>query len=136
MQVKIVDWNSRDDIFFVRHCVFSLEQGIDTSLDFDGQDLEAVHAVVYAQNQPVATGRMLQDGHIGRVAVLDSYRGKGLGATTVNALVQQAKKQQFAKVYLGAQLHALDFYYKLGFSPFGERYFEAGIEHQSMQLVL
>ncbi|GEM79638.1 GNAT family N-acetyltransferase [Vibrio superstes] len=136
MRVEIVDWQSKDEIFLVRNTVFTAEQGIDTNLDFDGQDDGAVHALVYEKDEPIATGRMLEDGHIGRIAVLISHRGKGLGASIMKALVDEARLRNFARVYLGAQVHALDFYQKLGFEPIGERYEEVGIEHQTMQLSL
>ncbi|GEA59804.1 GNAT family N-acetyltransferase [Vibrio comitans] len=136
MRVEIVDWQSKDEIFLVRNTVFTAEQGIDTNLDFDGQDEQSVHALVYDNDEPVATGRMLGDGHIGRIAVLISQRGKGLGTTIMKALVNEARRRNFARVYLGAQVHALDFYEKLGFESIGERYDEVGIEHQTMQLSL
>ena len=136
MRVEIVDWQSKDEIFLVRNTVFTAEQGIDTNLDFDGQDEQAVHALVYDNDDPVATGRMLEDGHIGRIAVLISHRGKGLGTAIMEALVNEARRRNFARVYLGAQVHALDFYEKLGFESIGERYDEVGIEHQTMQLSL
>ncbi|MEZ8965122.1 GNAT family N-acetyltransferase [Vibrio breoganii] len=136
MRVEIVDWQSKDEIFFVRNTVFTAEQGIDTNLDFDGLDEEAVHALVYDNDEPIATGRMLEDGHIGRIAVLISHRGKGLGTSIMEALVDEARLRSFSRVYLGAQVHALDFYQKLGFEPIGERYEEVGIEHQTMQLSL
>ncbi|MEZ9419372.1 GNAT family N-acetyltransferase [Vibrio breoganii] len=136
MRVEIVDWQSKDEIFLVRNTVFTAEQGIDTNLDFDGLDEEAVHALVYDNDEPIATGRMLEDGHIGRIAVLISHRGKGLGTSIMEALVDEARLRSFSRVYLGAQVHALDFYQKLGFEPIGERYEEVSIEHQTMQLSL
>ncbi|MEZ9905248.1 GNAT family N-acetyltransferase [Vibrio breoganii] len=136
MRVEIVDWQSKDEIFLVRNTVFTAEQGIDTNLDFDGLDEEAVHALVYDNDEPIATGGMLEDGHIGRIAVLISHRGKGIGTSIMKALVDEARLRSFARVYLGAQVHALDFYQKLGFEPIGERYEEVSIEHQTMQLSL
>ncbi|MEZ9783275.1 GNAT family N-acetyltransferase [Vibrio breoganii] len=136
MRVEIVDWQSKDEIFLVRNTVFTAEQGIETNLDFDGLDEEAVHALVYDNDEPIATGRMLEDGHIGRIAVLISHRGKGLGTSIMEALVDEARLRSFSRVYLGSQVHALDFYQKLGFEPIGERYEEVGIEHQTMQLSL
>jgi predicted GNAT family N-acyltransferase len=36
------------------------------------------------------------------------------------------------KVYLNAQLHARAFYERLGFSPYGDVFLEANIEHIGM----
>lgn len=117
----------------IRSEVFTNEQQIDHDLDFDGQDRNAVHVLVALSETFVGTGRMLGDGHIGRLAVLREYRGRGLGARAVVALVQEAKKKGLRRVYLGAQKPAIGFYRKLGFSEYGEPYTEANIEHVPME---
>ena len=64
----------------IRSSVFTEEQHINPDLDFDGQDRDAVHVLIIFNEKYVGTGRMLSDGHIGRLAVLKEYRGQGLGA--------------------------------------------------------
>ena len=76
---------------------------------------------------------MLSDGHIGRLAVLKEYRGQGLGAQALLALVAEADRIGLDRVYLGAQKHAVGFYERLGFSVYGEPYMEVGIEHVHME---
>lgn len=117
----------------IRNTVFTAEQYIDEKLDFDGQDPDAVHVLVACQGTYVGTGRMLSDGHIGRLAVLKAYRGRGLGAKVLLALVQQAKKMGLKRVYLGAQKHAIGFYERSGFAVYGEPYTEVNIEHVHME---
>ncbi len=117
----------------VRNAVFTHEQHIDEEMDFDGQDGDAVHVLVVCEGKYVGTGRMLNDGHIGRLAVLREYRGRGLGAKVVLALVKEAKDIGVKRVYLGAQKHAVGFYEKLGFSVYGEPYTEVNIEHIHME---
>ncbi|MDV7104317.1 GNAT family N-acetyltransferase [Vibrio sp. TH_r3] len=117
----------------IRHSVFTLEQKVDSTLDFDGLDSFATHALIYDSETPVATGRLLDDGHIGRVAVLSSHRGLGYGKQVISALERYAVENHYPRLYLGAQLHAESFYAQLGFSCFGEQYTEANIEHISMQ---
>ncbi|GAM63091.1 GNAT family acetyltransferase yjcF [Vibrio ishigakensis] len=78
--------------------MFSEEQGIDSALDFDGQDKDAMHALVIAEGKPVGTGRVLSDGHIGRVCVLKSHRGLGLGRDITKALVESAREQKLSRV--------------------------------------
>ena len=117
----------------IRNTVFSQEQKIDASADFDGQDDKAIHALIEMDGKYVGTGRMLMDGHIGRLAVLKLARGKGVGRQLILALMAEAKKQGIKRVYLGAQKHAVVFYQKLGFSQYGEPYEEAGIEHLHME---
>ncbi len=117
----------------IRNTVFTGEQRVDEALDFDGQDPDAVHVLVACEGEYVGTGRMLSDGHIGRLAVLEEHRGRGCGRRAVLALVQEAEKAGLRKTFLGAQKHAVGFYEKLGFSVFGEPYTEANIEHIHME---
>ncbi|WPC75498.1 GNAT family N-acetyltransferase [Vibrio porteresiae] len=117
----------------IRDEVFIQEQGIDPTLEFDGCDADALHALITIDGQPVATGRLLNDGHIGRIAVLAAYRGQGVGAQVVRSLIKEAELQGYARVYLGAQVHAVDFYRKLGFVSFGDEFVEAGIPHLAME---
>ncbi|GAM68324.1 GNAT family acetyltransferase yjcF [Vibrio sp. JCM 19236] len=120
IQIEVVDWSREADIRRVRNTVFSEEQGIDSALDFDGQDKDAMHALVIAEGKPVGTGRVLSDGHIGRVCVLKSHRGLGLGRDITKALVESAGEQKLSRVYLNSQAHAIDFYKELGFETHGE----------------
>ena len=117
----------------IRNEVFTMEQGIDANLDLDGQDRDAVHALVISDGKYVGTGRMLADGHIGRLAVHSEYRGRGLGAKAVLALVEEAENTGIKRVYLGAQKYAVGFYEKLGFTVYGAPYIEVNIEHVHME---
>ena len=117
----------------IRNAVFTHEQGIDEAIDFDGQDSAALHVLVRASGRYVGTGRMLSDGHIGRLAVLAEHRGRGLGALAVSALMDEAKRRGMHRVYLGSQRQAVGFYRKLGFCDSGEPFMEAGIEHLEME---
>ena len=121
------------EIRSIRNNVFTTEQQIDENLDFDGQDRDAIHVLVSRQGRYVGTGRMLADGHIGRLAVLKEFRGQGLGAEAVRALVKEAENRGMDRVYLESQTHAIGFYEKLGFSTYGEPYVEANIEHVHME---
>ena len=117
----------------IRNTVFTGEENIDEHADFDGQDTDAIHVLIEMDGQFVGTGRMLMDGHIGRLAVLRSARGRGFGKKLMDALIDQAKKQNINRVYLGAQKHAVGFYKKIGFSEYGDSYEEVGITHVHME---
>ena len=131
----IVEFDNRcaPEIRRIRNAVFTREQGIDESIDFDGQDGTAAHVLVRHAGVFAATGRMLPDGHIGRLAVLSEYRLQGLGSKALLALVEYARAGGLERVYLGAQDHAVGFYEKMGFIPYGEPHIEAGIQHIHMQ---
>jgi predicted GNAT family N-acyltransferase len=121
------------EIRTIRNHVFTTEQRVDEEIDFDGQDPDAFHVLVACEGRFVGTGRMLSDGHIGRLAVLKEYRGRGLGARAVQALVEEARRSGLSRVYLGSQTHAIGFYQRLGFSVYGEPFIEANMEHIHME---
>ncbi|MGB5856353.1 MAG: GNAT family N-acetyltransferase [Oceanisphaera sp.] len=117
----------------IREAVFMQEQGVSPELEFDGLDAYAMHVLAVVDGEYVGTGRMQDDGHIGRIAILQNYRGLGLGAKIVQKLVAEAVRLGYPRVYLGAQTHAVDFYAKLGFTPYGDEFMDAGIPHMSME---
>jgi len=120
----------------IRESVFINEQGISPEIEFDGLDDSAVHALVSINGKSVGTGRILEDGHIGRIAILSGFREQGLGSKIVLSLIDEAIKNSYERVYLGSQKQAINFYTKLGFTPFGEEFMEAGIVHLSMEKLL
>ncbi|WP_305818674.1 GNAT family N-acetyltransferase [Photobacterium leiognathi] len=138
VEIKIVAFDDahRGLSRIVREQVFIQEQQIDPEIEFDNLDSEAVHVLVMDGEQPLGTGRILADGHIGRIAIMKSARGQGLGAKVVQALVEYAQQQGYPRVDLGAQTHAVDFYRKLGFMPYGDEFMEANIPHQAMEQML
>ena len=81
---------------------------------------------------PIGTGRLLQDAHIGRLAVLKEWRGKGVGGALLDMLLVIANKMGYDEVKLHAQTRVLDFYTGRGFEAQGEEFMEAGIPHVLM----
>jgi predicted GNAT family N-acyltransferase len=137
MHFDVVSFAAHEDaIRYIRHTVFTVEQGVDTALDFDGLDDKAIQVLCTDQGLPVGTGRMLNDGHIGRVAVLRECRDKGVGAGLIKTLIETARARRFWEVYLYAQVTAVPFYEKLGFEATGDNFTEAGILHTPMSLGL
>lgn len=122
------------EIRVIRTAVFSEEQGIDPAIDFDGNDAQCLHVIAKsATGSTVGTARMFADGHIGRMAVLQAYRGQGIGRAMLETLVSAAARRGLKQVYLNSQVHAVGFYEALGFEKGGEPFMEAGIEHIRMQ---
>jgi predicted GNAT family N-acyltransferase len=70
------------------------------------------------------------------MAVLAGYRGRRIGRQLLDALIGDARARGFTRVALNAQDHAVAFYAKAGFTPFGETLVECDILHQPMELVL
>ena len=120
----------------VRFAVFVQEQGVPADLEMDDMDAKCLHALAYSDGHAIATGRLLPDGHIGRMAVLKEWRGRGAGRAILRRLVDAARERGDREVLLSSQVHAIGFYRAEGFAPEGAVYEEAGIPHQAMRLVL
>ncbi len=120
----------------VRKAVFVEEQGIAIDDEWDEMDTLSVHCVAYRAGHPVGTGRLLPDARIGRMAVLASARGEGVGAAILEALITHARDRGERRLLLHAQRPAVGFYAKRGFEAVGEPFDEVGIEHLTMQLAL
>jgi predicted GNAT family N-acyltransferase len=83
-------------------------------------------------NEPLGTGRLLPDGHIGRMAVLAAWRGKGVGTALLYHLLEAARQRGMSQLALNAQTSAVPFYRRFGFIPEGGEFVEAGIPHVRM----
>jgi len=138
IRIAVMDWNSaRAAASPVRMRVFVEEQRVPAEIELDEHDTASIHALAYdAQGAAIATGRLLPDGHIGRMAVLKEWRGKGVGSGILARLIDCARERGDRAVQLSAQTHALAFYRRHGFVEEGEVYLEAGIKHQQMRLPL
>jgi len=82
---------------------------------------------------PIGTARLTPEHRIGRMAVLSAWCGRGVGDALLSALLEEARRRQWPTVSLHAQVAAEGFYARHGFLPEGERFIEAGIEHQGMR---
>ncbi len=129
----ICDYESNiKEICAIRYNVFVEEQKVPEELEIDGLDDKAKHVLAFVDSVQIGTGRILSDGHIGRVAVLKDYRGLGIGKLIMKDLIKWAQNMNLEKVWLSSQWHAHSFYLDLGFVCVGEIYIEAGIDHIKM----
>jgi len=121
----------------LRFAVFVGEQNVPSGIELDDKDAECIHALAYDDaGRAIGTGRLLPDGHIGRMAVIKEWRRQGIGAKLLEALIAEAGKRGHAEVVLSAQLQAAEFYRSHGFVAEGKVYEEAGILHQKMRKAL
>lgn len=138
VHVIAVTWQSHEAALRqIRQIVFVKEQGIPEDLEFDDADLSAHHVLALnSAGLALGCGRLLDNGLIGRVAVMTDARGRGLGTSLMNALVDTAQNLKLSSVSLHAQEDAQPFYKKLDFIPTGSTFMEAGIKHVSMTRAL
>ncbi len=136
-RIEILSWEKARALAApIRFTVFVEEQGVPRDIELDDMDPVCVHAVGFFEDKPIATGRLLPDGHIGRMAVLKEWRGRGIGSRMLRALVEAARRRGDREVALSAQVHAVPFYRAHGFVEEGGEYLEAGIRHQAMRRML
>ena len=134
-RIELTSWDeARAKASPIRFTVFVEEQRVPIEIEWDDQDAKSLHALAYsAAGEAIATGRLLPDGHIGRMAVLREWRGKGVGGAILERLIGVARERGDPEIELFAQTHALAFYRSHGFAETGPVFEEAGIPHQAMR---
>ncbi|QBE66461.1 GNAT family N-acetyltransferase [Pseudoduganella lutea] len=137
VEIRYGDWATLSaDAQEIRIAVFVQEQNVPPELEMDEKDAVCLHAVAYdAAGVPVGTGRLLPDGHIGRMAVMKHARGTGIGSALLRGLMAHARERGHPDVMLSAQTHAAPFYLAHGFTQVGGEFHEAGIPHIEMRHV-
>ena len=134
-RIELMDWERAQTIAGpIRFAIFVGEQNVPSGIELDDKDAECMHAVAYDEaGKAIGTGRLLPDGHIGRMAVVKDWRRQGVGDAILDALVEEARKRGHKEVVVAAQLQAAEFYRNHGFVADGKVYQEAGILHENMR---
>ncbi len=137
MEIRIANEKDLSAVFALRIEVFVREQRVPLDVEIDSEDADAVHFIADENGTAVGCARVIISGgeaHIGRLVVKSSHRGQGIGAEICKFVVNYCREQNCTRIWLNSQLHAAGFYEKLGFSPRGESFYEAGIKHIMMEL--
>jgi len=133
IQCRVADWSlDKDALKGIRYRVFVEEQKVPVELEWDEYDDTAIHFIVTLSGETVACARLKSDGQIGRMAVLTEYRNQGIGQRLLQFVLRTAAEKKLQDVYLHAQVSAIPFYEKQGFTPVGEIFYEANIPHREM----
>ena len=136
--ISETDWaHDAPRLAAIRRAVFIEEQGVPEELEWDALDAAAVHFLARAEDAtPIGCARLLPDGHLGRMAVLRDWRGRGVGRALLAAALEVARRRGDTLLMLSAQTHAAGFYERAGFVSVGGQYDDAGIPHVAMQKAL
>lgn len=126
----------RSAAFRVREQVFVLEQQVPREAENDAFEETARHYLAYCEGVPcgAARWRVTDQGiKLERFAVLQDYRNKQVGAALLKLVLEDVQADYAGtKVYLNAQLPAVNFYKRHGFVPEGDMFTECDIQHYKM----
>ncbi len=138
IQIIQGDWATLNQpLIAIRTQVFIEEQHVPAEVEWDADDADAIHLLAFdAQNSPIGCARILKKGKIGRMAVLQTHRGSGLGSALLNKAIAVCRQLNMQKITISSQTHAIKFYENAGFIVTSEAYIDVNIWHKDMQLVL
>jgi tRNA(adenine34) deaminase len=137
LNIKTATWqDDQSTLKAIRFEVFVEEQNVPAEEEVDRWDPISIHAIAWVDGVAAACGRLLPDGHIGRMAVRKAFRGKGIGASVLMHLIERARQRGDTESVLSAQTHAIGFYEKFGFVAYGETYLDCDIPHRDMRCEL
>lgn len=136
--VSLISWHDGEPLLrAIRDTVFIREQGVPEALEWDGLDNDCRHALAISRNgDAIGSGRILQNGHIGRIAVLPAWRKQKVGTALMEALLDEARSRRYTQVDVDAQTYAIPFYHTFGFVEYGEEFLDAALPHKKMKLQL
>jgi predicted GNAT family N-acyltransferase len=120
----------------LRHAVFCEEQGVPEREELDGRDREGMHLVAVADEQVLATCRLLFVGptvQFSRLAVRRSARRHGIATALLELADTESRAAGARRLVLHAQTYARTLYESAGYEPRGRIFMEAGIEHVAME---
>ena len=132
---RVSSKNELETAFAIRLRVFVKEQGVPQEIELDRDDARATHFLAVHSGRAVGTARVVMrrgSAKIGRMAVLKSYRRRGVGKKLLKRAVQMARQSGAKKIYLHAQVAVVGFYENLNFRCVGPVFDEAGIPHRKM----
>jgi predicted GNAT family N-acyltransferase len=136
--VSLVCWHDGEPLLrSVRETVFIREQGVPEEMEWDGLDEGCRHALALNLNGgAIGCGRILANGHIGRIAVLPDWRKQKVGTAIMEALLDYAREHDYKQVDVDAQTHVVQFYRNFDFVEQGDVFMDAGLPHIKMRLKL
>ena len=133
IHIRIADWQQDNaELRRIRETVFIAEQSVPPELEWDAEDVAAIHFLALDGDYAIGTARLLADGHIGRVSVLRDWRGLGVGDALLQAVIAEAERRDLKQQRLSAQVQATAFYERHGFAVISGEFLDAGIPHVDM----
>jgi len=133
---KVISKEELTHSFEIRREVFVNEQHISEKDEMDGLESHCRHYLGIQNGIFIATARVRllnsTNAKIERMAVLKNYRNSGVGKGLIDFIENDLQLKGFVMLSLHAQVTAEKFYRKCGYTPEGDHFYEAGIEHVKM----
>jgi predicted GNAT family N-acyltransferase len=126
--------------FLIRRRVFVDEQNVPAEEEYDEFETTSLHFLARVDGVPAGTARWRRTSNgvkMERFAVLNEYRGQGVGKALVQAVLDSVFSQlpePVESIYMHAQISAMPLYAGFGFVPTGPQFDECGIMHYKMVL--
>ncbi|MBE0483708.1 MAG: GNAT family N-acetyltransferase [Bacterioplanes sp.] len=138
MEVIHTQWQSHRDVLqHIRRRVFIDEQSVPETLEWDDDDLNAMHFIAYDGQRPMGCARLLKDGTLGRMAVLIEHRGSNVGSLLLRSIEQYAQQTLHLRaIRASVQTRAYTFYHRNGFAADTDFCWDANIAHVVMHKTL
>ena len=139
-QVSVLKVTTDDDFqraLKVRYEVYVIGQMVPLNEEVDEFEDESHHYLAVADDKAVgaARWRVTNEGHkLERFAVLDNYRGRGIGTELVKKVMEDVMNDSPKHIYMHAQIDAVPIYEKFGFIKKGDMFIESEIEHYLMTM--
>ena len=128
------DKQNMNAAFDIRQKVFVEEQEVDPKEEYDEFEETSIHYLVFVDDKPVGTSRwrITKDGiKLERFAVLKEFRNVRAGRTVLLKVLDDVIPLN-KKIYMNAQVAAMNFYSREGFVAEGEMFTECNIDHYRM----
>ena len=135
ISISQVKWKHAAPLLkIVREKVFICEWRIPREIEFDTNDENAIHILVCCDlsQEPIATGRILSNGEISRIAVLTGFRKKQIDIIILTKLINIAKELELNEIYIYSPLSSIEYFKKRHFSSTGSVFMVAGRPRQKM----
>lgn len=137
MEIKVADNNILyNQCLTIRKRVFVEEQNVPMDREVDEHEDISTH-ILLIDEEPIATVRYRPEDDrmikVERMAVLPHARGRRLGRELMAFVHSHASDNGYTRAKLGAQVHAIEFYKKLGYTVSSDEFEDAGIPHVYME---
>ncbi|RKP11686.1 acyl-CoA N-acyltransferase [Piptocephalis cylindrospora] len=142
---KVHTLREMQEAWRIRNVVFVQGQGISLEGELDGLDDQADHWLAFCTTHgPVGTIRLVehaaQEGtcKFGRLAVLPSHRGTGVGKALMRAMHDVTEVQgRYRTIMCHAQQDKIGFYQSLGYELLpGDTFYQERIPHRKMRKLI